>query len=448
MLAVTAVTATIRHLCIDMTGGNRGINPTGGAAIALAPPSVSTYQAGVHIEGNTILNPYDGITINGADYAVACCGAGTTADGNVVERNTIINPTDIAISNGRNTAGAATVGNTISDNVILCNNAASKASGIGVALFDGAISYDGTQNGPEACNIGTEIVPGTVSGQSQNAEFNGDGTFGDQSATHDLLIQPQTGGTIDFLTIGGKGPWAAATSNVNSVLIDCAATGSSCQEFSLNGLQVHGGSGQAQPVVDVEAGVGGPYDLTITGSNFCSFGLPTTGGVALKLNLPNASSGSSGRWIIVGNRLGSGCPGGALPTAIQLIIGAGVTSPNGAVTIEGNDMSAVPTPIAYTPNITDHVIIANNMGIDDRVGVIATAAFITVPAAFNVFVLSGTTTVSSMAGGWSNRAVTLIPTGGTVAFVTGGNICNAISVAGDNAVVARWNVDLSCWLVH
>jgi hypothetical protein len=449
MLTVSAVTATIRGLCIDMTAGNPHANPMAGAAIALAPPSRSTYQTGLHIEQNTILNPYDGITIDGAGHSAACCGAGATADGNFIGWNTIISPAGVGISNGKHTAGAATVGNTFWDNAIVCDNATSKANGIGVALYDGAIYYDGTQNGPEGCNVGTEVVPGTASGHRQIAELNGDGVFGDQSATHDLLIQPRAGGTIDFLTIGGKAPWASATRNVNAVLVDCTATGSSCQEFNFNGLVAHGGNGQAQPIVDIEAGTGGPYDLTIGGgSDFCSFGAPTTGAVALKLNIPDSGKSVSGRWNIVGNRFGAGCPGGAVPTGILLSIGPAAAPPYGAVTIIGNDMSAVRMPISYTPNTTDHVIIANNMGIDDQTGAIASAASITLSPNFNIFGISGTTAVTNISGGWSNRKVSLIPTSGTVAFNTGGNICNAVSAAVNVTVDATWNGGKSCWNLH
>jgi hypothetical protein len=447
MLNVSGVTATIRNLCIDMSAGTVGSNPTAGAAIALAPPNVTTYQQGVIVEGNTILNPFDGITINGAGYSAGCCGEGSTADSVNIQWNTIVNPTDIGISVGKNTAGAETVGISLIDNPIVCINAGSKATGIGVALFDGAVWYDGTQNGPLSCNIGVKIAPGLASGHVQNAEFNGDGVFGDQSTTHDLLVQPTASGVIDFLTLGGKAPWASATGNVNSVLVDCSAASASCEEFNFNGLVAHGGTAQSGPVVDIEATTtGGPYDLTIGGgSDFCSFGTTVAGSIGLKLNITSAALAGSGRWNIVGNRFGAGCPGSSLATGISLSIGSTNTVPNGAVTIVGNDISAVATPLAYTPNVTDHVIIANNMGIDDQVGSIASAASITLLAEFSTYGISGTTAITTINGGWANRSINLIPTSGTLAFNTGGNLCNAISAPQSTPIQATYNVANACW---
>jgi hypothetical protein len=447
MLNVTAITATIRGLCIDMTAGNVTTNPTAGAAIALGPPTTSTYQSGVHIEQNTILQPFDGITIDGVGYASGCCGQGTSADPIVIAHNTIVSPANVGIEVGFRTANAATVGITVTDNAIVCNSADSTSvtNGVGIALFDGAVYYDGTQNGPEGCNIGTRIAPGTLSGQSQNAEFNGDGVFGDQSRTHDLLIQPGAGGVIDFLTIGGKGPWASATGNVNSVLIDCSASGASCQEFTFSGLQAHGGNGLTQPIVDIEGAAGGPYDLTIVGSNFCEFGTPGSGASALKLNIPAGATGS-GRWNIVGNRMGTGCPGSALPIGILLQI---ATPQIGIVTIEGNDISLAATPISYTPNPTDVVVIENNMGVSNVCISDAAASTLNLDGAVPCYLITGSGTISSIVGPWQNRQIKLLAMAGFSLATGGGSdaICTAASVANGKFETLIWQQSATCWSI-
>ncbi|MBV9377665.1 MAG: hypothetical protein JO320_21880, partial [Alphaproteobacteria bacterium] len=196
MIRASAVTGTIRGLCIDMTG-NQSINPTAGAAINLTPPDSLHYSSGWHIEQNTILQPFDGIAAYGTGPGKLCCGVGTTADGDAILRNTIVSPAGSAISIGKdhvnNAAGPGTVGITVSDNDIVCKTKISKSQGIGVALYEGAIWYDGTQNGPEGCHIGTLVAPGVISGQQQAAQFDGDGVLGDQSGLYDFLVRPEGG---------------------------------------------------------------------------------------------------------------------------------------------------------------------------------------------------------------------------------------------------------------
>ncbi len=169
--------------------GNNSVSATAGTAIQFAPPSTITYQTGFHAELNTILAPYKGITINGFGFSNLCCGAGTSADGNSLIRNTIINPGAVGIQVGLNTANAATPGTMLTDNAIVCksNNSVSQANGIGIELLDGAVWYDGTQNGPEACNVGIKIDPGTVSANGQHVELNGDGVFGGEAFANDAF---------------------------------------------------------------------------------------------------------------------------------------------------------------------------------------------------------------------------------------------------------------------
>lgn len=443
LLNITAVTGTFKNLCLQLgaSTGN-GVSASAGAAMAFAPPSVSTYQSGLTVEFNTIINPFDGITINGSGYNAACCGIGTTADGNLFAWNTIINPADVGISSGKNTAGAATVGNTLLDNNINCINTTSRASGTGIALYDGSIWYDGTENGPLFCNVGFLVAPGTVSSVAQSATLNADGVFGDQSGTHDLWIKPTTGGVVNFVTVGGKGPWAAATSNVTSVLIDCTAASSSCEEFNFTGLTVHGGAGQTVPIFSVVAGVGGPYDLSIVGSNICEFGTPGGGAVALKLDLSSASATSAGRFVISGNRLGTGCPGTAVATGIQLITGSANT---GNVTITNNDISAATSAISYTPQTTDTVILNNNMGIDDNLGVVASGATITLGAAWPNFQITGTTTISTINGAWWGRQAKLSAgASASITTNTAGNIC-APALSAVQATTLTWFPGATCW---
>lgn len=426
LLNASAVTGNITGMCLQLgaSTGN-GVSATAGAAIQLAPPSTATFQTGWHVERNTILNPFDGITLNGSGYNAACCGAGTTADGNLIAWNTIVNPADAGISNGKNTAVAATSGNTYWDNTIGCINTTSKASGIGFALYDGDIDYKGTNNGPEGCNIGFLVAPGTVSGASQNVGGQFEGALGDQSATHDLLLQPTTAlGTVDFWNCNNC--WAGATGNVNSILISGSA-GGSMQEITFNNLNVHGGAGQAQPIVSIVGGAQGPYDLSIIGSNICEFGTPTTGAVGLSANL---STAGNGKYVFSGNRIGTGCPGAAVATGVALTIGSSAGS---SVTLTNNDMSNVATPVSYAPNssVLDHVIIAQNQGLDDRLPSVATASVVAFPGPYPVLSFTGTTGVSTLWAGFSNERISIHPTAGFTFGVGGGTgtLCGSTPLA-------------------
>ncbi len=444
MLRISAVTATVDGLCIDMTGDGGASNPAAGAAIALGPADANTYQAAVRIEHNTILYPYDGITVDGAGYSAGCCGAGTTADGNLIGWNTIVDPAHAGISNGRLTASAASSGNSYWDNSIVCANAASKGAGIGFVLYDGDIDYDGTTNGPEGCHIGFALVPGDVEGHPQNVGGNFAGVLGDQSGLHDLLMQPRTPrGTVDFFECVNC--WAGATGDVNSILIDGASRGGSMQEISFINLNAHGGDGLARPIVDIEAGAGGPYDLSIVGSNICEFGTPAAGASALKLDL---ASPASGRYVINGNRLGTGCPGRALPTGIALSIRGGVSA---FLTFVGNDLSAVDEPVSYRPNPGDRVMFANNMGLDGggNYSEYASAPTVALRNADQNIIVTGSATITTLANPWAGRRVEMLSRDG-FALGPGGDLCvtSKLSVAPGRAVTAIWANGATCWAMH
>src|SRR5712672_2738997 len=185
------------------------------------------------------------------------------------------------------------------------------------------------------------------SGSSCESRANGDGVFGDQSGAYNLLIQPTTGGQVNVVTIGGKGPWANSTTNVPNILID-GAHAATMQQIIINGLFAGGGNGNTGPVVDIEGGVNGPYNVLINNSIICQQGIAGSGAIALKLN---AGAGSTGRWVVSGNSLGTGCIGGVGTnvTGVSLKINPGSIS-NGSITIANNDISNATTPISYTPN--------------------------------------------------------------------------------------------------
>jgi hypothetical protein len=444
VLRITAVTATVDGLCIDMTGDGGASNPTAGAAIALAPPRTSDFQADVRIEHNTILFPYDGITVDGAGYNPGCCGVGTTADGNTVNWNTIVSPAHTGISNGRLTASAASSGNTYWDNSIVCDSAASRSRGTGFALYDGDIDYNGTTNGPESCYIGFLVAPGDVGGQPQNVGGNFAGVLGDQSGLYDFVMQPRTPrGVVDFFECINC--WAAATGDSSSILIDGATNGGSLQELSFINLNAHGGNGLTRPIVDIRAGAGGPYDLSIIGSNICEFGAATRSAVALRLDI---AAPVAGRYVINGNRFGTGCPGRALDTGIALSIRNGASA---FLTFVGNDLSSAALPVAYSPAASDQVTFSNNMGLDGggEYPEYASAPTVALRNADQNISVTGSETITTLANPWTGRRVEMLSRDG-FALGPGGDICvsSKLEVPIGQAVIAIWPRGARCWVVH
>jgi hypothetical protein len=283
-----------------------------------------------------------------------------------------------------------------------------------------------------------------VSGHSQGVEFNGDGVFGDQSGGYNLLIRPTAGGQVNVVTIGGKGPWANSTGDVPNILID-GTEAATIQQIIINGLFAGGGNGNTGPIVDIEGGANGPYNVLINNSIICQQGTARAGAIALKLN---AGAGSTGRWVVSGNSLGTGCIGGfgTHVTGVSLTINPRSTS-NGSITIANNDISNATTPISYAPNPSgsDKVIINNNLGVDTMTGNLMAAATVSLSNATPNYVVRGSTTITTINGAWQGRRVRFVAAAaGTLNLGTGGNICASAISAGNTADLA-WMPGGTCW---
>jgi hypothetical protein len=446
MINASAITGVIDGLCLDTTGNDATQAPSG-AAIKLAPPSSTTYQSGWRVENNTILNPYDGITVDGSGGGTVL-GVGGSADPMIVSQNTVTNPLDIGISVGRNTASATEAGVTLRDNAVVCGAFGLTGGLAGVAVWDGDVTYDGTQNGPVGpCSYGLMITPSSVGGVAQFVGGTFRGQLGDQQTIAGLYIKPGNLGHIDYLSVEDQA-WAAARTSSGtavSVVIDCTTTGSACNEISIVGLVSHAGSGTTA-IVQVNAGYGGPDDFTLSNSTLCSAATPAAGSSALILNITQGAFPTPpGHYIIANNRIGAGCHGQGMPFGITLNLTGTPTIPFGDTIITGNDTSGSVQGINYTPASTDHVIISNNLGIDEEVGSIASSTAITLPSQNTTAAITGTTPVTTINGAWWSRSFTLIPTSGGLAFNTGGNLCNAVTSVGQVPISLFWNGGESCW---
>jgi hypothetical protein len=460
MLNVTATTGTIRGLCIDMTG-NTQLVATAGTAINVAPPSaIDLFGWHAHrAEHDPAALCRDCPQWRRA-FRAECCGAkARRPTRSSFQHNSIVSP-GIGIEVGKNTVWATTVGITMTDNGMVCGRYGTPR-GKGLVVHDGAVWYDGTQNGPLGCTVGIEIVPVGIGTDPQWVQFNGDGVFGDQSTLHDLWIHPGQGGWLSPVRVSGKGPWANQTSNGNAVLIDCTApTESFCDGITIDNLIAFGGSDQNQPVVDIKAGPGGPFNFSLTNSNIRQGGKGAVpGGNAVGLNIKFfPGSDYAGNWNITNNIIGAvslGCctaPNTVMPVAMALDLSGSTSVSSAAINITGNNFSNhlnlpnKPLALNLGASTGHRIIIRNNIGIEDAAyRPLTAAATVNLIDAYPNYVVTGTTPISTINGGWAGRTIQM---GGAATnslnMAIGGNIC-APAIVNGNATLLTWPFGSSCW---
>jgi hypothetical protein len=86
------------------------------------------------------------------------------------------------------------------------------------------------------------------------------------------------------------------------------------------------------------------------------------------------------------------------------------------------------------------------MGIDNITAPVASASTITLPVN-PIVLLSGTTTINTIAGSWGNRVVRLIAQSGLTLANGARGVCNNTVMPLGGAATLTWNVGLNCWLV-
>lgn len=429
----TGASGSIDSICVQMAT-SAGLRASG-AAISAGSPG-TTNQTNFRITNNTILNPYDGILIGGPTIDGTHQTNGTYAGHNVV-----VNPSHYGIGHGLTSMTGSTAGTLLDANQIACFSANSGATGI--AILDGAVELRGTDVGPFGCNVGTALTP--QSGQQIDGLFSG--VLGDTSITNGLLIDPAFGGEV--INTRFVGAWMVFGANATQT--QALLTGAGLvKDILFSGCFFGSFLNQSTPIVDVETG----GNVTITGSHITADGGGTTTGAGIKVGTNN---GNPSFVNITGNFIGSGS--GVMALGVQL-----ATTSNSITTISSNTIGATTgvsvtgssnvfsildnlfnstTPISYSPN-NESAQIANNGGVDNLTPTVASAASVTLPVNSTVEI-SGTTAITTLNGMWSNRKVTLVPTGSGLAFNTGGNICNTVSPAQFASVSATWLAGNSCW---
>ena len=357
----------------------------------------------------------------------------------------------IGISIGKNTVHAATSGVTLLDNNILCNSSPSRSSAIGVAVYDGNIDYNGTNNGPELCHIGMAWLPGNVGGDYQYVGGAFRGVLADNSGLYGLLIQPQTSdGLVQFVDC--EACWASSYPySAVGVMIDGASHGGTIAQITFHKLTTKLAPNQSVPGMDIEGGSGGLYDIQVNDSFICPANNASAGSLAVKVNLANYANNS--RVSFRGNHIGGGCPGVGVATSTGLALN--LNGAVGSVLISDNDFSQVygagGTPIQFTANpTTSAVIVTNNLGLDDQSSNVTNASSVALNNAFPNYFLVGSGTVGAFTGGWTNRTVMVRTTTGFTLNSSGtaGSACGtSITVRPYGAIKLQYWQSASCWSI-
>lgn len=424
LMTLTGLTATVKNVCFQMAtaAGTR----TSGYALK-AGGTLTTQQGHAQIIGNTVVFGYDGILIGGATTGA------TQTNGTLAADNLIISASNEGIAIGREGTEGSTPGTTLRDNQVVCYTANTAATGI--ALYDGALRYYGSDSGPYGCNIGLAIKPGTVGGARQLALGQFDGVLGDSSITADLDVNTTSTIAAAFY-LKFVNAWAASISATDTPVRIRNTGGGILKNLVFSGGIFHSGASQTTPIFDIQAG----NSITITGNHIVADGGGTTTGPGIKV-----ASGVE-NLTITGNTL-SGF-NGTLATGIQLPSSGPGT---GVWTITGNALLAGTTTISYTPN-GETVVIKDNVGIDNICPDVTDGASITFPATANCFNLRGVTTITGITNSsWSNREVDVIVSSDGSKTINASNapLCGStnLTLAVGESAKLKWYNGASCWRV-
>lgn len=403
--------ALIDGVCIQMNAAPNV--QSAGAAISLGVGSSNI------VRGGQINYPFIGIDISGM--------GGTQNVQTHIENEVITDPTDgggIGIRLGTNSIGESTVDTFISGTTIDCINfgtALPTTSTIGMLLLDAGGSFI-TNNDIYGCGVGTKLFPST--GQSAANLFFTNTVLGDTSGVNDLMIDTAGSGG------GGIGIGVVFTNTWTASAVGTSALIKNSASRSLIGVHFIGHRffpAANQIALDIQQGL----EITVSGSMICGRGTSST-----LVNVADDGQLDS----FTDNEIGE-CEGLSGTPTVGITIDANAN----AFRIQNNTFFNVATPIVWPSLAASTALIDNNLGLDNGQPTVASATSINLPFG-NTVLISGTTPIQTMTGMWSNRKITLVALG-VLPFITGGNVCDAITTLAGQQVQALWIVSLSCWRV-
>jgi hypothetical protein len=96
-------------------------------------------------------------------------------------------------------------------------------------------------------------------------------------------------------------------------------------------------------------------------------------------------------------------------------------------------------PLFFGGTAPTELVIENNMGFNNVVNTVASAATITVLGKSDIINITGTTQIDTINGGWVGRQVLFYTTDGSVVFSAAGNIGVAKTVADEEGILLRYD---------
>jgi len=414
LLSLNGSDQAVRNCYIDMTNNGTLAN-TSGTAIAIGITSNAV------VEENYIYGPCNGIDVNGNVPHVYR---------NRITSQNVDNSGCSGIRIGNLTAGANTVDAHLEYNVV--EGGYPKPFDAAVLILDSGGPTLG-YNDFLFSLWGVKIVPGA---KQVVTWLTATGTYlGDTTVLGSLYIDATASSAlVTGLTFNQT--WTASATNGPGVTIKNTGGG------IVKGIHFnqHRSYNNALSGFDVQAG----SEISIDASMVCnnSTARPrSASGIKLAAGVSKVQ--------IRNNRIASDCSGstiaGAQGFGIDLIDGS-----NSEIMITGNNLydPRAYAPIGGTPRGMS--IVANNLGVDDTTGsTLASAATININAVYPRWHITGTKGINTIDGFWGGRVVNFITDNGSVAFSTGGNICNAYKSAGAGAsVYADYDLSAACWRLH
>ena len=207
--------------------------------------------------------------------------------------------------------------------------------------------------------------------------------------------------------------WTSSSAGLGVSLANSA--GGTVDGVHFIGHRAYGNAGNA---VQIASGV---LDVSLDNSNICG---TSSGGTDVYLLSGASLRATGGHW-------GGACDGvvAASVAAIGLLFGG-----SNVVDIQGVDLTGATTPVAGTP--TGNSVFANNLPTAYSATALTAAATLTL-GPNDLDTISGTTTVTTINGGWQGRRVRIIPSSATP-FGTGGNIAAAYTATPNVPIDAQY----------
>jgi hypothetical protein len=415
---LTGAGITASHLLAAVRNLSPALQFTGDGA-AIRDIEIDSSSAGPNVRGTVVeTGNHSSQRIENVQIDGPCIGVDINGNTTWVDRLVVNNIQGSGCGGwrvGTQTTFAGTVGARVTNSVV--------GGDSGSASFDQEILDSGglyeANDDLLLAGVGTEVNPGA--NQEVDWAFFSNTVLGDSNTTAALVLDTRDpSGVIKGLECVGC--WAASQSSTSgsNIFINNNGRGT-VVGIHFVGLRDYNSAGNGAVVNDGS-------NIYFESSRFC--GIAGTSDILV-------ANGVNG-FKVSGGVVGGQCDSFKSVGAVHGIVLAGS---NNDVQIVGVDFSGVEIPVSGTP--VGNSVVSSNIGLDSAPQTLASASSISLNPPYPVWRITGTSTIKMITGGWSGRAVTIIPTGGPIHFATGGNICTRLTSANNTPVLAIY-AD-ACW---